>query len=89
MTEKRFKGFYVENIGYGISDTITKVDWLIETKGDLEGFLNVLNHLHEENEQLKQAYNDAKRDAEKKEQILKDILKDNLLIQDIEKELEE
>ena len=33
-----------------------------------------------ENEQLKQAYNDAKGDAEKKEQILKDILKNNLLI---------
>ena len=52
-------------------------------------FCKALNELAEENEQLKQAYNDAKKDVEKKEQILKDIMNDNLLIQDIKKELEE
>lgn len=45
--------------------------------------------LEKDNKRLKQAYNDAKKDVEKKEQILKDIMEDNLLIQDIEKELEE
>ena len=52
-------------------------------------FCKALNELAEENEQLKQAYNDAKKDVEKKEQILKDIMNDNLLIQDIKKELED
>ena len=48
-----------------------------------------LQRLKKENEQLKQAYNDAKKDVEKKEQILNDIMEDNLLIQDIKKELQE
>ena len=50
---------------------------------------NRVGKLEKENEQLKKAYNDAKKDVEKKEQILKDIMNDNLLIQDIKKELEE
>lgn len=55
MTEnKRFKGFFVEDRGYGISDNITHTDWLIQTKGDLIEFLQVLNALHEEKEELKQ-----------------------------------
>ena len=45
--------------------------------------------VEKENEQLKQAYNDAKKDVEKKEQILKNIMEDNLLIQDMRKELKE
>ena len=45
--------------------------------------------LKDENEQLKQAYNDAKKDVEKKEQILKNIMEDNLLIQDMRNELKE
>lgn len=52
------------------------------------GYATDLHRLSEENKQLKQAYNDAKKDVEKKEQILKDIMEDNLLIQDIKKELE-
>ena len=45
--------------------------------------------LAEENKQLKQAYNDAKKNVEKKEQILKKIMEDNLLIQDMRNELKE
>ena len=45
--------------------------------------------LEEENKQLKQAYNDAKKNVEKKEQILKEIMEDNLLIQDMRNELKE
>ena len=45
--------------------------------------------LAEENEQLKQAYSDAKKDVDKKEQILKEIMEDNLLIQDMRNELKE
>lgn len=56
---------------------------------DIERVVYLLNDLSDENEQLKQAYNDAKKDVEKKEQILKNIMKDNLLIQDMRKELEE
>ena len=54
---------------------------------DIERVVYLLNDLSDENEQLKQAYNDAKKDVEKKEQILKNIMKDNLLIQDMRKEL--
>ena len=56
---------------------------------DIERVVYLLNDLSDENEQLKQAYNDAKKDVEKKEQILKNIMKDNLLIQDMRKELSE
>ena len=56
---------------------------------DIERVVYLLNDLSDENEELKQAYNDAKKDVEKKEQILKNIMKDNLLIQDMRKELEE
>ena len=56
---------------------------------DIERVVYLLNDLSDENEQLKQAYNDAKKDVEKKEQILKNIMKDNLLIQDMRKKLEE
>ena len=56
---------------------------------DIERVVYLLNDLSDENEQLKQAYNDAKKDVEKKEQILKNIMKDNILIQDMRKELEE
>ena len=54
---------------------------------DIERVVYLLNDISDENEQLKQAYNDAKKDVEKKEQILKNIMKDNLLIQDMRKEL--
>lgn len=53
-----------------------------------EDFEKVIGIL-EENEKLKQAYDDAKSDVEKYEQILKDIFNDNLLIQDAKKELSE
>ena len=56
---------------------------------DIERVVYLLNDLSDENEQLKQAYNDAKKDVEKKEQILKNIMKDNLLIQHMRKELKE
>ena len=83
MTAKRFNrvGGYVYDGEKCIShfEDVTHRDDIVK----------LLNELHEENEQLKQAYNDAKKDVEKKEQILKDIMKDNLLMQDIEKELEE
>ena len=52
-----------------------------------EDVVDLLNTLHEENQTLKQAYNDAKSDVERYEQILKDIMNDNLLIQDAKKEL--
>ena len=45
--------------------------------------------LEEENKQLKQAYSDAKSDVNGYEEILKDIMEDNLLIQDMKKELQE
>ena len=45
--------------------------------------------LEEENKQLKQAYSDAKSDVEGYEEILKDIMEDNLLIQDMRNELKE
>ena len=45
--------------------------------------------LEEENEQLKQAYSDAKSDVNGYEEILKDIMEDNLLIQNMKKELQE
>lgn len=54
-----------------------------------EQLLEMGKEVEKENEQLKQAYNDAKKDVEKKEQILKDIMEDNLLIQDMRNELKE
>ena len=45
--------------------------------------------LEEENKQLKQAYSDAKSYVNGYEEILKDLMDDNLLIQDMKKELEE
>ena len=45
--------------------------------------------LEEENKQLKQAYSDAKSYVNGYEEILKDLMDDNLLIQDMKKELQE
>lgn len=45
---KRFKGFYVENVGWSISDCISHIDYLFETQGDVIEFLNILNNLHED-----------------------------------------
>lgn len=47
----------------------------------------LLNNLENENKQLKQVYSDAKSDVERYEQILKDIMEGNLLVQDMKKEL--
>lgn len=54
MTKKRFRGFYAENRGLGISDTITYIDYFLETKEDVIEFLNILNALDKENQELKQ-----------------------------------
>lgn len=93
MTEnKRFK-LRLSKLGNGmITDTQKREDLYFDKE-----FLYValpkinawLNKLAEEKEQLKQAYNDAKKDIEKKEQILKDIMEENLLIQDMRNELKE
>lgn len=93
MTEKRFK-----QVVDGVKDTRTGRTLTHPLEFTLK--LNEINDLYDcvfdrneelekENEKLKQEYNDAKKDVEKKEQILKDIMKDNLLIQDIKKELKE
>ena len=86
MTEKRFSvkksgsGLFYRDGDYEIDNTIQFIIETVEMK---------LNQLSDENEQLKQAYNDAKKDVEKKEQILKNIMEDNLLIQDMRNELKE
>ena len=86
MTEKRFSvkksesGLFYRDGDYEIDNTIQFIIETIEMK---------LNQLYDENEELKQAYNDAKKDVEKKEQILKNIMEDNLLIQDMRNELKE
>lgn len=86
MTEKRFSvkksgsGLFYRDGDYEIDNTIQFIIETVEMK---------LNQLSDENEQLKQAYNDAKKDIEKKEQILKDIMEENLLIQDMRNELKE
>lgn len=85
-TEKRFSvkksgsGLFYRDGDYEIDNTIQFIIETVEMK---------LNQLSDENEELKQAYNDAKKDVEKKEQILKNIMEDNLLIQDMRNELKE
>ena len=91
MTEKRFVYYEHKGADY-ILDTPNKSLDFIEMLGDCleaEEIVDLLNCLNDENEQLKQAYNDAKKDVEKKEQILKNIMEDNLLIQDMRNELKE
>ena len=77
----------------GINHIVTLLNDLSDENEQLKDALNQrteqCDKYYEENEQLKQAYNDAKSDVEKYEQILKDIMKKNILIQDIEKGLEE
>ena len=79
---------------------IDEVNALYEEKEKLKMFLKAVNEelslanrdcdiLEEENKQLKQAYSDAKSDVEGYEEILKDIMEDNLLIQDMRNELKE
>lgn len=91
MTEKRFVYYEHKGTDY-ILDTPNESLDFIEMLGDCleaEEIVDLLNYLNDENEQLKQAYNDAKKDVEKKEQILKNIMEDNLLIQDMRNELKE
>ena len=92
MTEnKRFVYYEHKGADY-ILDTPNESLDFIEMLGDCleaEEIVDLLNCLNDENEQLKQAYNDAKKDVEKKEQILKNIMEDNLLIQDMRNELKE
>ena len=84
MTEKRFTDDGIEEIeNQSFTDNLTGKTYWIDN--GLDEIVNLLNGLNEENEQLKQAYNDAMKDVEKKEQILKDIMEDNLLIQDIKR----
>lgn len=86
MIGKRFSvkksgsGLFYRDGDYEIDNTIQFIIETVEMK---------LNQLSDENEELKQAYNDAKKDVEKKEQILKNIMEDNLLIQDMRNELKE
>ena len=93
MTEKRFKvavydekainGFTVLDLHKPNSSKRLKYENVyIGSKEGCDIVCKFGNELADENEQLKKAYNDAKSDVEKYEQILKDIMKDNLLIQD-------
>lgn len=90
MTEnKRFKGFYIEDKGWGISDTITNTDWLIETRGDLEEFLKVLNEQHEEIQQLQTSNKSLRKmNVELKKQIIDLGIENEQLKQLIKKVLE-
>ena len=91
MTEKRFVYYEHKGADYILDNPNKSLDF-IEMLGDCleaEEIVDLLNYLNDENEQLKQAYNDAKKDVEKKEQILKNIMEDNLLIQDMRNELKE
>ena len=84
MTKKRFRLVNHDEYDY-------ELDYIMDNykRMHISDVCDLLNTFNEENEYLKQAYNDAKKDVEKKEQILKDIMEDNLLIQDIKKELQE
>ena len=81
--DKRF--FCIDYIDYSIQcvEISDNGDWV--TYGQI---VDLLNEQHETIQQLKQAYSNAKFDVERYEQILKDIMKDILLIQDMKKELE-
>lgn len=68
-----------------ILDMDTGDSWPLADEGIFETVCELLNKQDSENYQLKQAYADAKADVEKKEQILKDIMRDNLLIHDSKK----
>ena len=68
-----------------ILDMDTGDSWPLADEGIFETVCELLNKQDSENYQLKQAYADAKADVEKKEQILKDIMGDNLLIHDSKK----
>ena len=68
-----------------ILDMNTGDSWPLADEGIFETVCELLNKQDSENYQLKQAYADAKADVEKKEQILKDIMRDNLLIHDSKK----
>lgn len=94
--ETTFSRFWIARDNGKQMNAIDVVDLLNKQEED---YLNVImawkelddkhKELKEENEQLKQAYNDAKKDVEKKEQILKEIMEDNILIQDMRNELKE
>ena len=91
MTQKRFVYYEHKGADYILDNPNKSLDF-IEMLGDCleaEEIVDLLNYLNDENEQLKQAYNDVKKDVEKKKQILKNIMEDNLLIQDMRNELKE
>ena len=89
MTKNKSLGYdrYVisDMFPIGILDMDTGDRWPLADEGIFETVCELLNKQDSENYQLKQAYADAKADVEKKEQILKDIMRDNLLIHDSKK----
>ena len=89
MTKNKSLGYdrYVISDMFPISilDMDTGDSWPLADEGIFETVCELLNKQDSENYQLKQAYADAKADVEKKEQILKDIMRDNLLIHDSKK----
>ena len=78
MTKKYVKENFYDEYAIKKEDTIIAI---VDSGTNARKICNELNALNNENKQLKQAYNDAKKDVEKKEQILEDIMKNNLLIQ--------
>ena len=90
MTEKRFVDYFDKDHNYIIQDLQNEDEYQVGfVNCDEDVFLKLVNEIADENEQLKQAYSDAKSDVNGYEEILKDIMEDNLLIQDMKKELQE
>ena len=88
MTEKRFVSYFDKDHNYIIQDLQNEDEYQVGfVNCDEDIFLKLVNKIADENKQLKQVYNDAKKNVEKKEQILKEIMEDNLLIRDMRKEL--
>ena len=70
MTEKRFWYDFEDCTGAKIVDFKEDKEYSLETIGDFQTIEELLNMLHEENEQLKQQLNDCER----KKQNIKDLL---------------